>query len=289
MNREEIRNVLLERAGKGLLPDRGVGADDVLLNSLDAMNGAERTAFWLEFGEVLQEVWRQGENEAFLNAAAFVARTSQADRPKGEDAQRIAGFLLDEAKVKSAIWSTQDELRLLVATLRLLAALGLGNKPWWRVPFNSWLHHAETRPDNEALYAWQGVLHASRGLLNSGEVAPNFDAWFQAAQKVRAFPALEVFTLLADQTDTPSADKDSIKEEVLETYQDLYARCLNVSACPQGIQDLKAVIETWLEDRVGMKPGEANCRLEWKEPNRLKPSVRFSMPVEETKHCAPPP
>ena len=287
MNREEIRNVLLELAGEGLLPDRGVGADDILLADLDSLPNAERLAFWRNFGTVLRDIWVQGEVEAFLNASVFIARIPQAGRPAGEEAQRIAGFLLDDEEMKKEGWGARDELRLVVAGLRILAALGLGERIWWRVRFNSWLDQAKTRQDGEALYAWQAVLHASRGLLSSGEVAPNFDAWFLAAQAVQDFPSLEVFTLLADQSASPSVDKDALKEEVLEAYKSLYARCYRAPSCPQGIQELKAVIGAWLEDRVGMKPDEADHQLAWKKPDLRPPSVRLREPVEEMNHCSP--
>lgn len=287
MNREEIRNVLLELAGEGLLPDRGVGADDILLTSLDTLAGVDRSAFWHDFGAALQDVWAQGEVEAFLNASVFVARIPQAERPVGEEAARVAGFLLDDAKVKNEVWGSLDELRLVVAGLRMLAALGLGDRLWWELRFNSWLHQAKTRQDSEALYAWQAVLHASRGLLNSGEVVPNFDAWFLAAQAVQEFPSLEVFTLLTDQAESPSVDKDALKEEILDAYQSLYARCYRAPSCPQGIQNLKAVIEAWLEDRVGMKPQEASRQLEWNKPDLRPPSVRLREPIEGMSHCSP--
>lgn len=286
MNREEIRNVLLELAGEGLLPDRGVGADDILLARLGALTGENRLAFWRDFGEVLREVWAQGDVVAISNAAAFISRIPHSERPAGTEAALVASFLLVDAKMKDATWSSLDELRMIVAGLRILSALGLGKRLWWRFRFHIWLDQAKTRQNREALYAWQAVLHASRGLLNDGEVAPNFDAWFYAAQAVQEFPSLEVFTLLADQIESPVADRNALKEEVLSDYQSLHARCLNTS-CPQGIEELKAVIESWLEDRVGMSSQEASDQLKWREPDFTTPSARLNEPAERTSHSSP--
>lgn len=286
MNREEIRNVLLELAGDGLLPDRGVGADDILLARLGALTSENRLAFWRDFSEVLREVWAQGDIEAISNAAVFISRIPRSERPAGEEAALVASFLLVDAKMEDATWSSLDELRMIVAGLRILSALGLGERLWWRVRFHIWLDQAKTRQTREALYAWQAVLHTSRGLLNGGEVAPNFDAWFYAAQAVQEFPSLEVFTLLADQMESPVADRNALKEEVLSDYQSLHARCLNTS-CPQGIEELKAVIESWLEDRVGMSPEEASDQLKWREPDLTTPSARLNEPVERTSYSSP--
>ena len=287
MNREEIRNVLLELAGEGLLPDRGVGADDILLNKLGALTGESRSLFWRDFGEVLREVWEQKNIVAISNATVFISRIPQSERPVEAEAAQVASFLLDDVKVKEETWHSLDELRMIVDALRILSALGLGGRVWWRVRFDSWLHQAKLRRDSEALYAWQAVLHASRGLLNSGEIAPNFDAWFYAAQSVQEFPSLEVFTLLADQMGSPAADKNALKEEVLSDYQSLHARCFNTSSCPQGIENLKAVIESWLEDRVGMTPKEASEQLNWREPDLTTPSARLNEPAERTSHSSP--
>lgn len=286
MNREEIRNVLLELAGEGLLPDRGVGADDILLARLGGLTGENRLLFWRDFGEVLREVWAQEDVAAISNAAVFISRIPQTERPARAEALQVASFLLDDKKIIDATWNSLDKLRMIVAGLRILSALGLGERLWWRVRFYIWLDQAKTRQTREALYAWQAVLHASRGLLNSGEVAPNFDAWFYAAQAVQEFPSLEVFTLLVDQIESPVADRSALKEEVLSDYQSLHARCLNTS-CPQGIEELKAVIESWLEDRVGMSPKDASDQLKWREPDFTTPSVRLNEPAERTSYSSP--
>jgi len=287
MNRDEIRNVLLELAGKGLLPDRGVGADDILLSHLSALAEETRVLFWRDFGEVLQEVWSQENVTAVSNAAVFISRIPQSQRPAGADAEQVASFLLNDAKLQDTIWKSLDELRLIIAALRMLSALALGGRTWWRTRFHSWLQQVKVRKESEALYAWQAVLHASRGLLNSGEIAPNFDAWFHNAQAAHDFPAMEVFTLLADQMESPTADKDAIKNEVLEDYQSLYARCFNNDSCPEGIENLKAVIESWLEDRVGMSSQEASKLLKWKEPERKTPSARFNELAVNTSYGSP--
>ena len=158
---------------------------------------------------------------------------------------------------------------------------------WWQARFHSWLQQVKVRKESEALYAWQAVLHASRGLLNSGEIAPNFDAWFHTAQAVNDFPSMEVFTLLADQMESPTADKEAIKSDVLADYQSLYARCFNNASCPEGIENLKAVIESWLEDRVGLSAQEASKLLKWKEPERKRPSVRFNELAANTIYSSP--
>lgn len=287
MNCDEIRNVLLELAGKGLLPDRGVGADDILLSHLSALDDEARALFWHDFGRVLQEVWSQGNVGAVSNAAVFISRIPQSARPAGAEAEQIALFLLDDAKLKNETWKNLDELRLIIAAFRMLSALALGGRLWWRARFNFWLQQVKVRKESEALYAWQAVLHASRGLLNSGEIVPNFDAWFHTAQAVHDFPAMEVFTLLADQMESPTADKDAIKNEVVEDYQSLYARCFNNASCPDGIESLKAVIESWLEDRVGMSVQEASELLKWKEPERKTPSARFNELAVNTSYSSP--
>lgn len=286
MNREEIRNILLELRGEGLIPGRGVGADDILLAKVEAFTAPERLAFWTNFGDVLQEAWQSGEAGAFSNAAAFISRIPKPERPAGDEAKQIAAFLLIDPKLKKAAMGAADESRLIVAALRVLSALGLGDRVWWVARFNSWLHEARTHQNSDALFAWQAVLNSSRGLLNTGEIVPNFDAWFLNAQEVKEFPSLEVFTLLADQIDSPGADKEAIKEDVLEAYQNLYARCYPASDCPQGIQHLKSVIEAWLEDRIGIKPEEATCQLEWKQPDLLTPSARLNQPIEEARVCS---
>jgi len=287
MNREEIRNVLLELAGEGLLLGRGVGADDILLTRLGELTGESRSLFWRDFGEVLQEVWAQGDVGAISNAAVFISRIPQSERPSAMEAEHVASFLLEDAKVKNTAWSSLDELRQIVAGLRMLSALRLGGRVWWQVIFYSWyfwLNQPKTRQEREALYAWQAMLHASRGCLNSKVVAPNFDAWFYTAQAVQDFPSLEVFTFLADQMESQTADKDALKEEVLEAYQSLHARCYHISSCPQGIENLKAVIESWLEDRVGMKPQEADLQLKWHQPDLTTPSERLNKPAERTSY-----
>lgn len=287
MNREEIRNVLLELSGEGLLPDRGVGADDILLTHFGRLSELERKDFWPDFGAIFRDLWEQKNVVAISNAAVFVSRLSQSERPEGEAASQVAGFLLNEEKLKCASWDSLDDLRRVVAGLRLLSVLRLGDPAvWWRVCFESWLRQAKTRQGSEALYAWQAVLHASRGLLNNGEVAPNFDAWFLAAQEAKEFPSLEVFTLLTDQAERTSVDRDSLQEDVLKAHQDMHARCYGISSCPQGMQDLKAVIETWLEDRLGMKPNNAKKKLEWKKPDKNPPSARFAA-LGATSHRLP--
>lgn len=284
MNRDEIRNVLLELAGKGLLPDRGVGADDILLSHLSALTEETRVLFWCDFGEVLREVWSQENVGAVSNAAVFISRIPQSQRPAGGGAEQVASFLLNDVKLKDTIWKSLDELRLIIGALRMLSALVLGGRIWWQVRFYSWLQQVKVREESEALYAWQALLHASRGLLNSGEITPNFDAWFHTAQAAHDFPAMEVFTLLADQMVSPTADKEAIKNEVLEDYQSLYARCINNASCPEGIENLKAVIESWLEDRVGMSAQEASSLLKWKEPERKTPSARFNELAASTSY-----
>lgn len=287
MKRDEIRDVLLELAGKGLLPNRGVGADDILLSHLSALAEEARVLFWRDFGEVLQEVWSQENVGAVSNAAVFISRIPQSKRPTGTEAEQVASFLLNDAEVQNETWKNQDELRLIIAALRMLSALALGGRIWWRARFYFWLQQVKVRKESEALYAWQAVLHASRGLLNSGEIAPNFDAWFHTAQAVNDFPAMEVFTLLADQMESPTADKDAITNEVLADYQSLYARCFNNDSCPKGIENLKAVIESWLEDRVGMSDQEASKLLKWKEPERKTPSARFNELAVNTSYSSP--
>ena len=287
MNRDEIRNVLLELAGNGLLPDRGVGADDILLSHLSALDDEARVLFWSDVGGVLREIWSQENVGAVSNVAVFISRIPQSARPTGAEAEQVASFLLDDVKLKDTIWKSIDELRLIIAALRMLSALALGGRIWWLTRFHSWLQQVKVRKESEALYAWQAVLHASRGLFNSGEIAPNFDAWFHTAQAVNDFPAMEIFTLLADQMASPTADKDAIKNEVLADYQSLYARCFNNASCPEGIEDLKAVIESWLEDRVGMSDQEASELLKWKEPERKTPSARFNELAVNTSYGSP--
>lgn len=280
MNRQMIQSILLELAGEGLMPDRGVGADDILLTQLNRMPAEERPTFWRDFGAVAQELWQERNADAFSNAAAFVARAPQSLLPAGEEAVQAAGFLLHEPGLETATAKSKDELRLNVSALRVLSTLGLGDRTWWRACFHVWLDEAKRRKESDVLHVWQAVLHASRGLLNSGEIVPNFDAWFETAYRAAEFPALEVFTLLADQADVPNPDKDALKEDVLEAYNALHAHCYETT-CPPSIDHLKDVIEAWLEDRLQQKADDAKQLLMWKAPDLDPPSKRLDRAMNQ--------
>jgi hypothetical protein len=273
MNREEILDVLIGRSG-GACPDRGVRADDILLGRYAEVSATNRPAFWQAFGEALLSLWQLGNTEAVECASAFVAGLDKVDRTDGDVAFSVAGFLLEDSVVRGDVIAKDDSRRRVVAALRMLANLGLGTRTWWRCRFFAWLHDTKSSGGEEGQLAWQAVLHSSLGLMNCCEPMPNIDAWLEDARIAKEFPAIELFTLLARQTEYQQ-DKMYLKNEVIEAYQSLYVNCNGRDSCSQGIEDIRSVIETWLVDRLHLSPSEAHELLKWRQPDKRLPQDRI--------------
>lgn len=273
MNRDEILDVLRGRSG-GVCPDRGVRADDILLGRYAAIPADGRASFWQAFSEALPMLWAEMDTEAIEAAAAFVSGLDKTVRPDTELVKSGFEFLFNDLTEVSQIASKGDERRRIVAALRMLANLGLGERNWWRCRFWSWIGDAKLAAGAEGQLAWQAVLHASLGLMNCSEPTPNIDAWLEDGRKAKEFPAIELFTLLVRQTEYQQ-DKEHLKNEVIEAYQSLYANCIG-NSCPQGIDDIRSVIETWLMDRLHLSQDIAQGLLEWQKPSKELPQVRLA-------------
>lgn len=284
MNREEVLDVLLGRSA-GASPDRGVRGDDVLLGRYTNVRESDRPAFWRLFGEALIFLWQEGNTEAIECAAAFVAGLEKTARPDREMAASIAGFLLNDSIVCDGAIAKGDGRRRVVAALRILATLGLGARTWWRCRFFAWIDDAKSCSGGEGQLAWQAVLHASLGLMNCCEPMPNIDAWLEDARIAKEFPAIELFTLLARQTEYQQ-DQVHLKDEVIEAYQSLYVNCKGGDSCPQGIEDIRSVIETWMVDRLHLSSAQANELLKWRQPDKRLPQERIFRPQRQSPAVA---
>ncbi len=273
MNREEILDVLLGRSG-GACPDRGVRGDDILLGRYANVPESDRSVFWQAFGETLASLWQEANTEAIECAAAFVAGLDKAERPDNDLATSVAGFLLGDSVVRDGVITKEDSRRRVVAALRMLANLGLGARTWWRCRFFAWLDDAKFANGEDGQLAWQAALHSSLGLTNCCEPMPNIDAWLEDARVAKEFPAIELFTVLARQTEYQQ-DKEHLKGEVIGAYQSLYINCNSGGLCPQGIKDIRSVIETWLVDRLQLSPVDAHKLLKWKQPDQRLPQARI--------------
>lgn len=273
MSRDEIVDILCGRSG-GACPDRGVRADDVLLGRYAAIVRSEGAPdFWPEFVEAFRVIWRKSDTDAIELAAAFVSGLENNVKPGADSLGTSFSFLFDDPVMADSI-SLGEARRRIVAGLRLLANLSLGERKWWRQRFDSWIVNVRSAVGDDGRLAWQAVLHASLGLMNSKEEMPNIDAWLEDGRKAKEFPAIELFTLLSRQTEY-QPDREHLKDEVIAAFQSLYANCLGTD-CPQGIEDIRSVIETWLVDRLKLAPVEAERLLTWREPSRELPQVRLA-------------
>ena len=273
MSRDEILDILLGRSG-GACPDRGVRADDILLGRYAEIGGAEGMPdFWTAFAEAFQMLRQESEVDAGELAAAFVSGLEANVKPAAASVEMLFSFLLDDPATPDVVGPCEARRRA-VAGLRLLANLGLGDRNWWRIRFLLWIDYAQSAKGADGRLAWQAVLHASLGLMNSQEAMPNIDAWLEDGRKAKEFPAIELFTLLSRQADY-QADREHLKCEVIAAFQSLYANCLG-KACPQGIEDVRSVLETWLVDRLKLASTEAERLLTWREPSRDLPQVRLA-------------
>lgn len=273
MSREEMLDILRGRSGS-VCPDRGVRADDILLGRYAAVAGAGGALdFWRVFAGAFLVLWRDLDTEAIESAAAFVSALEQNARPATDGIGSSFAFLLDDLVMADSVGSS-EAIRRTVAGLRLLANLGLGDRNWWRHRFLLWIDNARSAAGPGGRLAWQAVLHASLGLMNSKEAMPNIDAWLEDSRKAKEFPAIELFTLLSRQTEY-QPDTEHLKDEVVGAFQSLHANCFG-NACPQGIEDIRSVIETWLVDRLKLTSADAQRLLTWREPSRELPQVRLA-------------
>lgn len=279
MNQDEILDVLRERSG-GACPDRGVRADDILLGRYAAIPENARHSFWNEFGNAFAILWEEADTQAVEAAGAFVSGLNKAVRPKPELVMPSIGLLFSNQLGPSPTVSKGDQRRRIVAALRIQANLGLGERKWWRCQFWCWIDDAKTTTGSDGQLAWQAVLHASLGLMNCQEPSPNIDAWLEDSRKAKDFPAIELFTLLARQTDYQQ-DLEHLKSEVVDAYQSLYANCAG-GAIPRGIEDIRSVIESWLVDRLHLSPDEAEALLKWQEPSKQLPQIRLASRKQAT-------
>lgn len=273
MSCDEILDILLGRSCGGC-PDRGVRADDILLGryvKLASDGGAP--AFWPAFAEAFLLLWQDSSTDAIELAAAFASGLEKEARPVADSFGDSFSFLLDDPVLVDSV-SLGETRRRVIAGLRLLANLGLGERNWWRRRFWAWIDSARSATGADGRLAWQAVLHASLGLMNSQEEMPNIDAWLEDGRKAKEFPAIELFTLLSRQTEYQQ-DREHLKDEVVAAFQSLHANCLK-NACPQGIEDIRSVIETWLVDRLKLTSVEAQTLLTWREPSRELPQVRLA-------------
>lgn len=273
MNRDEILDVLRERSG-GACPDRGVRADDILLGRYAAIAENDRPSFWNEFGNAFVFLWEENDTQAIEATGAFVSGLGKAVRPLPELVRPSIGLLFSNQPAPTPRVSKGDERRRIVAALRIQANLGLGERNWWRCQFWRWIDDAKVSTGSDGQLAWQAVLHSSLGLMNCCEPTPNIDAWLEDSRKAKDFPAIELFTLLARQTDYQQ-DLEHLKIEVVEAYQSLYANCAG-GATPRGIEDIRSVIETWLVDRLHLSTAEADALLEWRKPSKQLPQIRLA-------------
>lgn len=282
MNRDEILNVLLEREG-GVNPDRGVGGDDILLARWADMDEAGHSVFWPNFCHAVAALWRELATEALEVAAAFVAGIGLESKPSDSLLEPLR-FLLDDSDIKAGALVSGEGRRRTVAALRLLSKLGLGDRDWWRNRFWNWIDEAPKATGEDGMLAWQAVLHASMGLLQAGQMDPRVDTWIETARKAEVFPAIELFTMLARQT-PHQADTADFVHAVVEAFQSLSTNCGMEGACPQTIEDIRMVIESWLSDPVvGRKPKEAVELLQWKEPDKLLPQERYFSHRQASDH-----
>lgn len=274
INHEKIVNILVGRTGAGM-PDRGVGPDDILLGKYAELPDNERDEFWNAFGNALREIWQKRDVNAMEYTAAFISGLSVDNRPTENLAKNIAEFLCEDILVnRDASEVKANDRRQVIAALRILACLKLGDRKWWCIRFYSWLHDAKSTTGLDGQMATQAVLHASRGWMNGGQGMPNFDAWFEYARMAKEFPAIELFAVLADQADHQS-DKEHLKSTVINVYQSLYAVCYDKLPCSTSIEDLRKIIETWLRDRMHVRKNEAEKLLQWREPDKLTPKQRL--------------
>lgn len=273
MSRDEILNTLLGRSG-GAWPDRGVRADDILLGRY-AEIGAHGSIldFWLAFSEAFLMLWRESEVDAIELAAAFVSGLEINARPVAASVEKPFSFLFEEPAMPDVTGSSEAR-RKTVAGLRLLANLGLGERIWWQQRFCSWIYHARSAAGADGRLAWQAVLHASLGLMRSDEVMPNIDAWLEDSRKAKEFPAIELFTLLSRQSEYQT-DSEHLKDSVIAAFQGLHVNCFGRD-CPQGVEDIRFVLENWLVDRLKLESAEAERLLTWREPSRELPQVRLA-------------
>ena len=273
MSRDEILDILLGRSC-GACPDRGVRADDILLGRYVKLAGnGGASAFWPAFAEAFLLLWQDSSTDAIELAATFASGLEKDARPVADSLGDSFSFMFDDPVLVDSV-SLGETRKRVVAGLRLLANLGLGERNWWRCRFWAWIDSARSATGADGRLAWQAVLHASLGLMNSQEEMPNIDAWLEDGRKAKEFPAIELFTLLSRQTEF-QVDREHFKNEVLEAFQSLHANCLK-NACPQGIEDIRSIIETWLVDRLNFTSGEAQSLLTWREPSRELPQVRLA-------------
>ncbi|MBK6743795.1 MAG: hypothetical protein IPG66_12795 [Hydrogenophilales bacterium] len=282
MNCEDILNILLERPG-GINPDRGVAGDDILLSRWAGLDEDGRAEFWPNFCQAVAVLWHDQETEALEVAAAFVAGLGLETRTAEGFVEPLC-FLLDEEDIKHGSVITGDGRRRVVAVLRILSKLGLGDRAWWRARFWCWIDEAAKAVDEDGLLAWQAVLHGSMGMMQAGEPIPQVDAWLEKAKKAKEFPAIELFSLLARQTAHQGDTKDFVSE-VVEAYQSLRINCGQAGVCPEAINDIRMVIESWLLDPVvGYSPEKAAVQLQWKEPDKRLPQDRIFRRRPEPNH-----
>lgn len=288
MNRDEILDILLGRSG-GAWPDRGVRGDDILLGRYVLVVGAGGMQdFWQSFAKAFKVLWQECDVDAIEPAAAFVSGLASKDKPSADDVGSLFSFLLDDLAIIPDVTGPSEARRQTVAGMRLLANFGLGDRNWWRKRFLLWMDYARSAAGTEGRLAWQAVLHTTQGLMNSMEPVPRINAWLEGGRKAKEFPAIELFTLLSRQTDY-QANKEDLKSEVVEAFQSLYVNCLRTVCplgnlhgdcrrddCPQGIVDLRSVIETWFVDRLKIELAEAERLLKWREPSRELPQVRLA-------------
>lgn len=285
MNHEEILDILLERSG-GANPDRGVGGDDILLSRWAGLDEAGRDEFWPNFCLAVATLWQDQATDTLEVAAAFIAGLGLETRT-AEGFVEPLRFLLDEEDIKRGSLITGDGRRRVVAVLRILSKLGLGDRAWWRTRFWCWIEEAAKAVDEDGLLAWQAVLHGSMGMMQAGEPIPQVDAWLENAKKAKEFPAIELFSLLARQTARQGDTKDFVSE-VVEAYQSLRINCGQTGICPEAINDIRMVIESWLLDPVvGYTPEKAAEQLQWKEPDKRLPQDRIFLRRPDPNHVNP--
>ena len=263
MDKVSIENILLEISGQGLMPERGVGTDDVLLNEIDRIPDSERGAFWSEFGLAFKDFWVKRNILAVSNAASFIERMEESDIPPYPIANSAVGFLWKEQRLNTTTWDGVDDLRLRVAGLCILSRLELASCEWWGRRLKQWLKASEGVGDTgKSIYVWQAVLHANRALVRNWVEYPDLATWFKTAVKARVFPALELFHCLADTSDKftdDAAKKEEFKRAVVKEFRS----ALNgVDLANQSsLSGLRLIVKVWMINRLGMTVKDADGAL----------------------------
>lgn len=250
MNSKVIIEVLQERNGEGVHPERGIEGDDILLSNFFHLQENNHHQFWKEFSDSVDYIWRKRDIIAISNATAFLSRLPPEKLP--ENSQIIAKPIITSLGHIDADETNFTEFDSI--GLRIAVIVKVKNEKWWLNQFYYWKERAITATPNSNNYIWQSILHASQGILLSNDY-PNLDAVLDLAVRSdeKYFPALEVFTLLTYliKLDDSIEAKNNLRSKIENIYISLLPVALEY---PITMEYLNETLNLWLQENFAEAP-----------------------------------